>query len=138
MRTQVVELMGKRRRQLGWTQRDLASALGSSPSRISKMEAGDGTVSLDLLVRALVSMGLSLVVTADDLHDPMADPTLSPTQRALLSRAMLARCRARQIASRHGVNADDVRHVLTNLELSPLQRLGSMFRRAGLRRLAVH
>lgn len=41
------------------TQSALARRLGSSQSRIAKMEAGDPTVSLDLLVRGLVALGLS-------------------------------------------------------------------------------
>ena len=41
------------------TQADLANLLKSSQSRVAKMEAGDPTVSLDLLVRSLLSMGLT-------------------------------------------------------------------------------
>ena len=41
------------------TQAELASMLKSSQSRGAKMEAGDPTVSLDLLVRSLLSMGLT-------------------------------------------------------------------------------
>lgn len=39
------------------TQTALAERLGSSQSRVAKMEAGDPSVSLDLLVRALLSLG---------------------------------------------------------------------------------
>jgi DNA-binding XRE family transcriptional regulator len=39
------------------TQAQLASRLGSSQSRIAKMEASDPTVSLDLLVRGLLAAG---------------------------------------------------------------------------------
>ena len=35
-----------------WTQAELAKRVGSSQSRVAKMEAGDPTVSVDLLVRA--------------------------------------------------------------------------------------
>ena len=41
------------------TQADLAALLKSSQSRVAKMEAGDSTVSLDLLVRSLLSLGLT-------------------------------------------------------------------------------
>lgn len=41
------------------TQADLATLLKSSQSRVAKMEAGDPTVSLDLLVRSLLSLGLT-------------------------------------------------------------------------------
>lgn len=39
------------------TQGELARRLGSSQSRIAKLEAGDRSVSLDLLMRALLSLG---------------------------------------------------------------------------------
>jgi DNA-binding XRE family transcriptional regulator len=48
-----------RRVKRGLTQSDLAKALASSQSRVAKMEAGDPTVSLDLLVRAMLSLGAS-------------------------------------------------------------------------------
>jgi predicted XRE-type DNA-binding protein len=41
------------------SQRDLGRALGSSQSRVAKMEAGDPSVSIDLLVRTLLRMGAS-------------------------------------------------------------------------------
>ncbi len=41
------------------TQEQLARMLKSSQSRIAKMEAGDPTVSLDLLVRSLLALGAS-------------------------------------------------------------------------------
>ena len=47
----------RRRRHL--TQMDLARFLRSSQSRIAKMEIGDPSVSLDLLVRSLLALGTS-------------------------------------------------------------------------------
>ena len=47
----------RRRRRL--TQIDLARILRSSQSRIAKMETGDPSVSLDLLVRSLLALGTS-------------------------------------------------------------------------------
>jgi len=41
----------------GVTQGELAKRLGSSQSRVAKLEAGDSSVSLDLLMRALLSLG---------------------------------------------------------------------------------
>ena len=41
------------------TQAELAKRLGSSQSRVAKLEAGDRSVSLDLLMRALLSLGAS-------------------------------------------------------------------------------
>lgn len=47
----------RRRQTLGLTQADLARRIGSSQSRVAKMEAVDPTVSMDLLVKALVAVG---------------------------------------------------------------------------------
>jgi len=40
-----------------WTQAELAKRVGSSQSRVAKMEAADPTVSVDLLVRSLLAAG---------------------------------------------------------------------------------
>lgn len=47
----------ERRRRKGLTQVQLARLLKSSQSRIAKMEAGDPSVSIDLLVRSLLALG---------------------------------------------------------------------------------
>jgi DNA-binding XRE family transcriptional regulator len=47
------------RRSRGLTQHQLAKLLGSSQSRVAKMEAADPKVSLDLICRALFAMGIS-------------------------------------------------------------------------------
>ena len=49
----------ERRRQKGLSQLDLAAKLQLSQSRVAKMEAGDPSVSLDLLIRSLISLGAS-------------------------------------------------------------------------------
>jgi predicted XRE-type DNA-binding protein len=41
------------------TQAEVAKAIGSSQSRVAKMEAADPSVSMDLLVRALLRLGAS-------------------------------------------------------------------------------
>lgn len=48
-----------RRMDAKFTQGQLAEAIGSSQSRVAKMEAGDPTVSVDLLVRSLLALGAS-------------------------------------------------------------------------------
>lgn len=45
------------REQHSWTQADLAGRIGSSQSRVAKMEAADSTVSVDLLIRSLLTAG---------------------------------------------------------------------------------
>jgi DNA-binding XRE family transcriptional regulator len=47
------------RQQRKLTQVELAKRLQSNQSRVAKMEAGDPSVSLDLLIRALLALGLT-------------------------------------------------------------------------------
>lgn len=49
----------ERRERRSFTQADLARLLKSSQSRVAKMEAGDPSVSLDLLIRSLLVLGTS-------------------------------------------------------------------------------
>ena len=48
-----------RRQRRGVSQVELAKRLGSSQSRVAKMEAGDPSVSMDLLVSSLLVLGAS-------------------------------------------------------------------------------
>lgn len=59
IRVALSEALRIRRRAANLTQVQLARRLGSSQSRVAKMETGDRSVSLDLLVRSLVSLGAS-------------------------------------------------------------------------------
>lgn len=45
------------RERLGLTQEEVAKRIGSSQSRVAKMEAGDASVSIDLLMRSLLKLG---------------------------------------------------------------------------------
>src|SRR5512134_1354278 len=49
----------ERRLKLGLSQVDLASRLGSSQSRVAKLEGADASVSIDLLIRGLLALGAS-------------------------------------------------------------------------------
>jgi ribosome-binding protein aMBF1 (putative translation factor) len=49
----------ERRLKLGLSQVALASRLGSSQSRVAKLEGADATVSIDLLIRGLLALGAS-------------------------------------------------------------------------------
>ena len=55
----LAEGLKARRMRRRLTQVDLAKAVRSSQSRVAKMEAGDPSVSLDLLVRSLIALGAS-------------------------------------------------------------------------------
>jgi transcriptional regulator with XRE-family HTH domain len=57
LRLKLAEGLKARRMGQGLPQEQLAKAIGSSRSRVAKMEAGDPTVSLDLLVRSLFVLG---------------------------------------------------------------------------------
>ena len=59
LRLKLAEGLKARRTDKGLTQIQLAKAIQSSQSRVAKMEAGDPTVSLDLLVRSLLVLGAS-------------------------------------------------------------------------------
>ena len=48
-----------RRQDKKMSQNDLARLIRSSQSRIAKMEAGDPSVSMDLLVKSLLALGAS-------------------------------------------------------------------------------
>ena len=56
-RRSLASALRRRRNARELTQVRLAALLGSSQSRVAKMEAADATVSLELLMRGLVVMG---------------------------------------------------------------------------------
>jgi len=53
----LVEALRQTRRKRRISQVELAKRMGSSQSRIAKIETGDPSVSLDLILRALVASG---------------------------------------------------------------------------------
>lgn len=57
LRMALADALRNRRLRGEMTQAQVAGVLGSSQSRIAKMEAADSAVSLDLLVRALLALG---------------------------------------------------------------------------------
>ncbi|HEU4882558.1 MAG TPA: helix-turn-helix transcriptional regulator [Longimicrobium sp.] len=65
LRIAVKKALRTRREAQGITQRALANRIGSSQSRVAKIEAGDPSVSLDLLIRALLATGATLADIAD-------------------------------------------------------------------------
>jgi hypothetical protein len=62
----------RRRQEKGLSQLDLAAKLQSSQSRVAKMEAGDPSVSLDLLIRSLISLGASARELSQIITTPRA------------------------------------------------------------------
>jgi ribosome-binding protein aMBF1 (putative translation factor) len=59
MKLELAESLRKRRQRRKLTQVELARMVKSSQSRVAKMEAGDPSVSIDLLVRSLLVLGAS-------------------------------------------------------------------------------
>ena len=57
MKMALSQALVQKRKQQRLTQLELARKLNSSQSRVAKMEKGDPTVSVDLLVKALLAMG---------------------------------------------------------------------------------
>jgi predicted transcriptional regulator len=59
LRVKLAHGLKAKRNSRGLSQTELAKVVRSSQSRVAKMEAGDPTVSLDLLVRSLLALGAS-------------------------------------------------------------------------------
>mgnify|MGYP001816343469 FL=1 len=59
MKLALSEKLRERRLRKKLTQAELAKAIESSQSRVAKMEAGDPSVSIDLLVKSLLALGVS-------------------------------------------------------------------------------
>jgi predicted XRE-type DNA-binding protein len=58
LKLQLAETVKKHRKRKKLTQEELAQLMHSSQSRVAKMEAGDPSVSFDLLLRTLIVMGV--------------------------------------------------------------------------------
>ena len=65
------------RRRRGLTQLAVAKRIGSSQSRVAKMESGDPSVTADLMVRALLAIG----ATPNDLARLIMRPQKATTPR---------------------------------------------------------
>jgi DNA-binding XRE family transcriptional regulator len=61
LKVSLADSLKKRRQKRKWTQTQLANAIGSSQPRVAKMEAADSSVSVDLLIKALLTMGATRI-----------------------------------------------------------------------------
>jgi len=59
IRLDISNLVKAQRVKREWTQEQLARAIGSSQSRIAKLEGGDPGISMDLMIKALLRLGTS-------------------------------------------------------------------------------
>lgn len=62
LRVSLAEAIRQRRELLDVSQATLAKAIGSSQSRVAKIEAGEAGISLDLMARGLFALGAEIVV----------------------------------------------------------------------------
>ena len=70
----------KQRINSNLSQNQLAEQIGSSQSRIAKMEAGDPHVSLDLMIRALLAAGMTRGEVAEVMSP---QPVVTPQSHTL-------------------------------------------------------
>jgi len=59
IRLDISNMVKAQRAKRGWTQEQLARSIGSSQSRIAKLEGGDTGISMDLMIKALLQLGTS-------------------------------------------------------------------------------
>ncbi len=71
LRLRLADAVRQLRREKHLTQVELAHRLGSSQSRVAKLEAAEDSVSLDLLIRSLLTLG----ATPGDLAKMIGTPS---------------------------------------------------------------
>jgi len=59
LKLKLAESVRKRRVGLDMTQQEVADLVHSSQSRIAKIESGDASVTIDLMIRSLIALGVS-------------------------------------------------------------------------------
>jgi ribosome-binding protein aMBF1 (putative translation factor) len=57
LKLRLADALKAQRVRRGWSQHKLAALLGTSQSRVAKIEAADASVSIDLMFRSLLRMG---------------------------------------------------------------------------------
>lgn len=120
------ELIRRRRRELGWSQREVGRRIGVSPATVARLE--DGVNHDDLPLRQLVRLADALAVDTADLF-PRAT-LAAPTDSDLVQRvgALLAAANdpvaTATLAAATGASTDDVDTALSQLDVA-LQHLGS-------------
>ena len=71
MKLSLSRSLKKRRQAKRLTQSQVAKAIGSSQSRVAKMEAADPEVSIDLLLRSLLALGATRKQLAKIIGEPV-------------------------------------------------------------------
>ena len=73
LRLKLADALKRQRIRRNLTQAGLAKAMKSSQSPVAKMESGDASVSLDLIVRSLLAIGTSNKELAKIIAGPQVD-----------------------------------------------------------------
>jgi transcriptional regulator with XRE-family HTH domain len=85
-RRRLGDQLARRRKELGWTVKDVALRTGRQPSRISEIETGRANSTLDALVRAGEVVGLRLLFVPDhrlgEIQALLGQPLPSPSRRS--------------------------------------------------------
>jgi len=81
LRLRLADGLRERRRRRHLTQVQVARMVRSSQSRVAKMEAGDPSVTLDLLIRSLLALGTSDRELARIINVPGEQPDARRTRR---------------------------------------------------------
>lgn len=84
IRLALIDAIRKARARSGLSQVALAERMNSSQSRVAKIEAGDPSVSLDLIIRALIASGASDLKIGAALGTKIRGSGRSPRKASVL------------------------------------------------------
>jgi transcriptional regulator with XRE-family HTH domain len=106
LRVRLAEALKLRRRAANLSQKAFATAMKSSQSRVAKAEANHHSVSLDLLIRSLIALGVSLdelgvIIGLDEDHAAARTSSHAKPKRAATSRSQLHRKQPKQSRKNH-------------------------------------
>ena len=108
MKLALANKLKARRQERKLTQLEIAKRLGSSQSRIAKMEVADKSVSLDLLVRSLLSLGATRQDIAGTIGAPITKKkAIALQQRSVPRRVSQVSCRNQRPHRRSFVGLKD-------------------------------
>ena len=124
----IVRELDQERKRLNLTKAQLATRCGLASISLRKIFTAEGAdIKLSTVAKIAQALGASLVLRLVD-HD--VDEERAAHLVGRLSRRNLAE----QVASRNLVDPGDVEHVLSNLELTPTERLSRSLARGRLKR----
>ncbi len=124
----IVRELDQERKRLNLTKAQLAARCGLASISIRKIFTAEGAdIKLSTVAKIADALGASL-----RLH--LVDHDVDEERAAHLVGRLSRRNLAEQVAARNSVDAGDVEHVLSNLELTPTERLSRSLSRGRLRR----